>query len=295
MKREIRRPLCAVLCSFLICLIARFFEYFVLKTDESILAENVWHKLFGIAVLIGFMVWCGYRSKDIGAGIKGSIRYILGGLGLGVAVYIIAYGNEFLICYGKGEHPVFKLYAESFSIAGETVISTSASLIFLCLLMNIINVIMEEGTFRGFYDKVLSISWSFWKRTILIACLFGFWHVTMTIRSFVYGEMNLGQTLFMTTGYIMLAGMMSVKWALLKKLYGTIWIGAAEHFFSNSITNLVHIVGNGEADQLQIVRVMLANMISFCVVLIWYCVRNKTIGQRAYEKKKEKERTERMM
>lgn len=278
MEKQIRHPLMIVLGTFFICLIARFLEYFLLKTDESVLAENVWHKLFGIAVLVILMIAYRYRSQDIGASGKGSIRYIFSGLTLGLTVYVIAYGIEFLIEYGKGEHPVFKLYAESFSIAGETVISTSAGLILLCILMNVINVIMEEGMFRGFFDKVLSVSWSFWKRTILIALLFGFWHITMTIRSFSYGEMNLGQMLFMTTGYVMLAGMMSIKWALLKEMYATIWIGAAEHFFSNTITNLVHISGNGGNDQLQIIRVMLANFISFGVVLSWYYIWKRDNG-----------------
>lgn len=68
---------------------------------------------------------------------------------------------------------------------------------------------------------------------------------------------------------------MSVKWSMLKKMCGTIWIGMGEHFFNNTVVNLLHITTVNGTDNMQIIRVMLANFISFSVVAIVYYVRKR--------------------
>lgn len=266
---------CIVLISFFICLAARFFEYFVLKTDQTVLGENVWHKIFGIVVLICLLRFCRYTFHDIGITSENALKYIGYGLLIGTGVYGISYAVEFVIYMIQNENPAFAFYVESFSVDGNTVVSMSVGFVMLCILMNIINVLMEEGIFRGFYDKLLSEKYSFWIRTLIVAALFGVWHITMTIRSYLYGYMSLSQTIFMTVGYIILAGLMSIKWAMLKKMCGTIWIGMGEHFFNNTVVNLLHITTVNGTDNMQIIRVMLANFISFSVVAVVYYVRKQ--------------------
>ena len=61
----------------------------------------------------------------------------------------------------------------------------------------------------------------------------------------------------MGVGYVILAGMMSIKWSLLYKITGSLWFGLGDHFFNNLASNLVHVVSNSEADSLQIVRILL--------------------------------------
>jgi cytochrome b len=73
-----------------------------------------------------------------------------------------------------------------------------------------------------------------------------------------------------------LAGIMSIMWSLLKAGFGTIWIGLGEYFFNNSIINLLHIVSGGEADQMQIVRAILANLIFCMIIVIVYNVIKKS-------------------
>ena len=48
-------------------------------------------------------------------------------------------------------------------------------------------------------------------------------------------------------------------------------MGLGEHLFNNVIvTNLLHVISNGEADSMQIVRIMIGQLVSFGVVLIYY-------------------------
>ncbi len=50
----------------MICGLARLIEYFVIKTDETIVAENFLHKTFGIAVLAIALHSRGDTWKSIG-------------------------------------------------------------------------------------------------------------------------------------------------------------------------------------------------------------------------------------
>jgi len=75
----------------------------------------------------------------------------------------------------------------------------------------------------------------------------------------------------MGIGYIVLAGIMSIKWSLLYKMTGTLWMGLGDHLFNNVIvTNLLHVISNGEADSMQIIRIMIGQMLSFSIIMICY-------------------------
>ena len=61
-KRVIRQ----VLTIYLVCFVARIFEYFVLRTDQTILGEAFIHKLFGIIVICLVVKRSGETHSDIG-------------------------------------------------------------------------------------------------------------------------------------------------------------------------------------------------------------------------------------
>ena len=73
----------------------------------------------------------------------------------------------------------------------------------------------------------------------------------------------------MSAGYIILAGIMGIKWGLLSRMTGNLWVGLGDHLFNNTVaTNMLHAVSLTGADELQIVRIMLAQVISFAFVLM---------------------------
>ena len=112
---------------------------------------------------------------------------------------------------------------------------------------------------------------------LIVALLFGVWHFVMPLRSIINGDMTVVSALVMMIGYIILSGIMSIKWALFYKMSGSLWIGIGDHLLNNTITNLLHIVSKTGTDELQIVRIILAQLISFIVVMILYR-KNKAIS-----------------
>ena len=129
---------------------------------------------------------------------------------------------------------------------------------------------MEEGVFRGLFMKILTPPLSFIHAVIFIAFLFGIWHWVMPLRDYLDGNTSLANLLVMGIGYILLAGVMSIKWSFLYKMTGSLWMGLGDHLFNNVIvTNLLHVISNGETDSMQIVRIMIGQILSFSVVMLY--------------------------
>jgi len=171
-----------------------------------------------------------------------------------------------------------EIYISSFSLTGSQSNHTEFMFFVLCVFFNVINVWMEEGVFRGLFLKALSETKPFMTANVVSALLFGIWHVVMPIRSYLNREMSLPTMVLLCIGYIILSGVMGIKWGLLTHMTGSIWVGLGDHLFNNTVaTNMLHVISPGGADELQIVRIMTAQLISFSIVLAMYYRSRKTI------------------
>lgn len=269
MDRYKKHPVAVCWGIFLICMTVRIIEYFLIRTDETVLAENVIHKLFGIGVL--FILLRATKSKwsDIGFVKPGFVKRVAQGLLLGTACFTIAYIVECIILYLTNGNVSLRIYASGFSLRGEAVEQTGIQFILMCIAWNIINVWMEEGIFRGFYTRILEEK-NYFRSIALVAFLFGIWHWVMPFRDYVEGNSSLANLFVMGIGYVILAAMMSLKWSLLYRMTGSLWIGLGDHLFNNVfVTNLVHVISNNEADSMQIVRILIGQLLSFLIVLAY--------------------------
>lgn len=98
----------------------------------------------------------------------------------------------------------------------------------------------------------------------------------MPLRSYVNGEMSFAAMTLMSIGYIILAGIMGIKWGLLYRITGNPWVGLGNHLLNNTVaTNMLYVVSSTGADELQIVRIMAAQLIFFAFVLVIYICRNR--------------------
>ena len=264
-----KKPILNCFIIFTICLIARIIEYFVIRTDESILSENFLHKVFGIILLWTILYYAKLKWRDIGFNTRDVFSGIVKGLLFGVICCVFAYAIEGLILYNMNHSFKLSFYVTGFSLNNEMNQQTGIIFIFLCIIFNIINVWMEEGIFRGLFTKILEdISYN--TSLFLIAFLFGIWHLVMPFRDYMEGKSSISNLLVMGIGYVILAGMMSIKWSLLYRMTGSLWIGLGDHLFNNVISNLLHVVSNNEVDNVQIVRILIWQILSFVIVLIIY-------------------------
>ena len=217
------------------------------------------------------------RWIDIGFTRNGIISGIGNGLLFGLVCSIFAYTVECIVLLFLHGNVHLSFYASGFSLTNEKGSQAGILFIMLSILFNLINVWMEEGVFRGLFTKILE-GISYRKSLFFIAFLFGIWHLAMPFRDYLQGESSLLNLITMGIGYVILAGMMSIKWSLLYKMTGSLWLGLGDHLFNNLASNLVHVVSNSESDSLQIVRIILWQLLSFAIVLSIYKRKSKTIA-----------------
>jgi hypothetical protein len=115
------------------------------------------------------------------------------------------------------------------------------------------------------------------KESILLqALLFGIWHVVTPVHNLFDGDIDLVGCIALSIGYIILAGIMGVKWALLYSMTGSLYAGMADHFFNNCVaTNLLHLSTESGTDELMIVRVLIAQLLSFGIIMLLFWKRKK--------------------
>ena len=268
--------LCMII--FMLCLSVRFVEYFLIETDKTAIGENVLHKVIGIIFLALALKKINLTWRDIGFQRDGFVSGILKGLLLGSVCFAVSFGLELGILALQGNSAHLEIYISSFSLTGSQIKNTDFVFFLLCVLFNIVNVWMEEGVFRGLFIRTLSETKPFMHANYIAALLFGVWHIVMPIRSCINGEMSFAATLLMSIGYIILAGIMGIKWGLLYRITGNLWAGLGDHLFNNTVaTNMLHVVSLKGADELQIVRIMAAQVISFAVVLAIHTYRTTKV------------------
>ncbi len=279
MEKNIKcKPTNLCMIIFMLCLSVRFVEYFLIETDKTAIGENVLHKVIGIIFLALALKKINLTWRDIGFQRDGFVSGILKGLLLGSVCFAVSFGLELGILALQGNSAHLEIYISSFSLTGSQIKNTDFVFFLLCVLFNIVNVWMEEGVFRGLFIRTLSETKPFMHANYIAALLFGVWHIVMPIRSCINGEMSFAATLLMGIGYIILAGIMGIKWGLLYRITGNLWAGLGDHLFNNTVaTNMLHVVSLNGADELQIVRIMAAQIISFAVVLVIYTYRTTKV------------------
>lgn len=264
---KIQKPIATMILIFILCCIFHYIEVLAIRTDETFFADCFINKVVGIVILAISIKLLHYSWHSIGFQID-KIKYIGYGLAVGVLCFTVAYAAEYLILYFQNLTPAFDWYISGFSLTGDVVKQTGFLSFFLCILFNIINVIMEEGIFRGLFIKLGTEKLSFVKANWLAALLFGLWHLSLPVRSVIDGQMSFGEGLLMGGGYVILAALMGIKWGLWLQNTKCLWFGISEHFFNNTIGNVLHVSSVIGYDELQIVRILIAQMLSLGITLI---------------------------
>ena len=262
--------LSAVIFIYLLCFVFRLLEYFLLRTDETFWGEAFVHKLIGIVILFIAVKYYNFKFAEIGF-TRDKIWYNLtGGLVFGLVVFIPAYLVEIIIAVMQGKFETLALYVSAYSVAGTIGNQTGFLFFVICIVGNMINVITEEGIFRGLFQKILERKYSFGLSAAIASGLFGVWHIMAPVRSYYDGTMSYKGFVANAIMLAVTSGLVGFKFALMTKLTNSLYMAMGHHFINNAIVNMLHVVSSTGTDELMVVRITIAQTVSFVTILIWY-------------------------
>ena len=265
----------AALAVYCLCFVLRVIEYFCIRTDATVIGEAVIHKTLGIIILFVAAKLLSFTPQEIGFRKDGAAAKLLAGFCLGLCCYALSYGTEVFLMKRSGAFERLGLFVTSYSVDGNLGMRTGLLFFAVCIIGNIINVVMEEGVFRGLLQKLFERRYRFFASAVFASVLFGLWHCVGPVRSFADGASGMNQ---LVVNLIILVGssfLVGLKYAMLAKLTGSLYAGMADHFVNNTIVNILHVVGSSGIDQLQTVRISIAQSVSFIIVLVLYLRRKK--------------------
>ena len=267
-----RKALSVVLIIYLICFMFRILEYFILRTDQTFWSEAFIHKLIGIAVLFVVIKHFDFTFKEIGFTKSKTILYILKGLAFGLVIFVLAYSAEILVLALHGNFKTLALYVSAYSVDGNIGHQTALVFFAICVIGNIINVVMEEGMFRGLFPKLLEHKYTFIISAVIASVLFGMWHIMAPIRDYYDGTMSMSGFIANSVMLVITSALVGFKFAMITKLTGNLYMAMGDHFVNNTIVNILHVISTSGTDELMILRISIAQSVSFIIVLIWYFV-----------------------
>ena len=262
--------LSSVLLIYIICFVLRLIEYFILRTDSTVIGEALFHKLAGIAILIIFARIYKYKADEVGFSLDKCGLKLASGLLFGIFCFATAYFVEVLIAKASGSYSGLQLYVTSYSVNGNLGNQTGILFFALCFFGNIVNVIMEEGVFRGLFIRRLQEKFSYSLTAIISAILFGLWHGVAPVRSFIDGELSVFGLIMNCLILILSSAVVGYKYGLITKITGSGFMAMGDHFVNNTLVNILHVLSENGADQLQMVRISIAQTLSFILVLVYY-------------------------
>lgn len=275
-KEKITKPFTLVAAIYILYFILRVMDLFILRTDQTWVGEAIIHKLLGIVIMSIIACRLGFKPEEIGFSKGKSILKVFYGLAFGFAVYGIAYAAEIIMAKAAGSFDSLRFYVSAYAIDKNSGNRTGFLFFILCIIGNVINVLMEEGNFRGLFPGILGEKYTFAKAAVITSALFGFWHIVLPVRNYVDREQSFSGMIVQCVLLLVISTLIGLKFTILTKMSGSIYMSMGDHFFNNTIVNLLHVVTNTGADEMMTVRIFIAQSLSFVLVLIYYCKWRRT-------------------
>lgn len=275
-KEKITKPFTLVAAIYILYFILRVMDLFILRTDQTWVGEAIIHKLLGIVIMSIIACRLGFKPEEIGFSKGKSILKVFYGLAFGFAVYGIAYAAEIIMAKAAGSFDSLRFYVSAYAIDKNSGNRTGFLFFILCIIGNVINVLMEEGNFRGLFPGILGEKYAFAKAAVITSALFGFWHIVLPLRNYVDREQSFSGMIVQCVLLLVISTLIGLKFTILTKMSGSIYMSMGDHFFNNTIVNLLHVVTNTGADEMMTARIFIAQSLSFVLVLIYYCKWRRT-------------------
>ena len=94
------------------------------------------------------------------------------------------------------------------------------------------------------------------------------------VRNYVDGTMSRNGMIANMIMLVVTSALVGFKFAMLTQMTGSLFMAMGDHFVNNTIVNLLHVVSSGGTDERMVVRVAIAQSVSFVFVLVCYIRRS---------------------
>jgi membrane protease YdiL (CAAX protease family) len=270
-KFSMSRPILVCFILFIIALLFKWIDTFVLRMDER-LGELIISKTLGFIIVLAWLWLTGRKVADIGLHSGQLWLNIKIGVLTTIAAFIIGYSVECLFLLLQGLHPSFYLGAVDSKMG-----VTGGFLFALWLVLgNFMNSFMEEGLFRGAMGRLARRKFGFWQTNLFQAFLFSIWHLPWVLKYYQLGQITTGSEIAMATFFN------SVPQLLIGVIYGYIYLKTGSlwgpwiaHVLNNSIANILHVTTVNGVDTLFPLRMSVYTIV-MGLSMIWV---NKVVNK----------------
>ncbi len=231
-------PIAAPLILLAVALCLRITDIFVLRLDER-LGEIILSKSLGLALVVGYTLWVGKHLSAIGLHARHLRAALVIGAGLTLTAFAIGAVVQ-VLTLGPGESLILR------AVDTRTGITGGVAFVLFLIIGNVINVLMEEGLFRGIMLPHFLQRMRFAKANVLQAVLFSSWHLVWPVKAYISGDASAASA-FAQAGVLLSGAFIAgLVFGYLFWRTGSLYAPMIAHFLNNMLNNLLHIQGADE-------------------------------------------------
>lgn len=245
-----RNPITVLMIITLLCLIFRILDTFVFPLVELV-GELILSKSLGLILIILYLWSINRKPKAIGihknnAGQSFIIGFLVAGIMLGI-YYIMT----LVVTSSSGIEGSLQFAPTD----PKTGLRGDFYFALWLIFGNVVNVLMEEGLFRGLMTRKFLDKLIFWKTNILQAFLFGIWHITWPIKSFLDGDILFGELILQSIFATLSPFLIALIWGYLYFKTASLFAPLICHFLWNSILNIILFITVSEQDLSNVITI----------------------------------------
>jgi membrane protease YdiL (CAAX protease family) len=228
-------PIAAPLVLLAVALCLRITDIFVLRLDER-LGEIILSKSLGFALVVWYALWVGQRLSAIGL----HARHLRAALAIGAGLILTAFAIASVVqvlTLAPGQSLILR------TVDPRTGMTGGVAFVLFLIIGNVINVLMEEGLFRGIMLPHFLQRMRFARANLLQAALFSIWHLVWPVKAWLSGDAS-AATAFAQAGVLLSGAFIAgLVFGYLFWRTGSLYAPMIAHFVNNMLNNLLHVQG----------------------------------------------------
>jgi membrane protease YdiL (CAAX protease family) len=261
----VERPIMVCLVFFLIVVVFRVVDLFVIKLEEFP-DKSIFSRVFGFLAVLGFLYLLRKPISAIGLHARNFGKaFLIGMLSLAI-LYALLYGFQFYRLDAAGQMPQLVFGA----INSETAALGGLLFTLIYLFGQVCNALMEESIFRGVMLPHFMRRFSFWKANALQASLFALAHLVFPLSSWLSGEATAVEAGIQAVSLLVLTFIGGLVFGYLYYRTNSLWTAVLAHFTDNVIGLFFHIQTvsriNAETDILMLGSIGFISL----TILVWF-------------------------